>query len=555
MSGDGVKRMSMKLNRQAFHLEYLGFAACVATLPIYEPALHSFHTIAPDLFENASPYSYGAVASAFLTAVAVLVLRTIGRRRAGRLPVSETKACQQSWQYRLLLQPAALPYKIAMAAGILIGTLGLCLIAGQRVPAVATGALGACGGIGSALVLMAWGDLFRTCTKTAILAHLAAAAVLSALLLNAIGTLPYPIACALTLVLATIGFAVPSALLTSRQAAIEKHQDTEPLEGSDKPVSADAPQSQASRCPHRTAPLAAHLAETLIGITLFGLSFQVLGTHDVYLFYLTFLVGTIVAGIAVLPLLLLGGTRPTMALLYEVVLPLTGFAIIAVTLVVPEAAHLFVARSGFMVFFSFAVLLFLSSLAVCANAGEYEPQRVFAAGIAHFSGASLAGMAARAVVPMEALTVWFTVLTLLYLAFLAIRPNVVALHRARTTSPTGPGEPAKEPADHTAIDRSRLDALAQSYALTGRETEILALLAQGQPAPAIARELYISDSTARGHAHKIYQKFGVSTKEELLATLAGNQEPEGKNLKGHAAGNSRNQDEPQPSNPSSIDGI
>ena len=56
--------------------------------------------------------------------------------------------------------------------------------------------------------------------------------------------------------------------------------------------------------------------------------------------------------------------------------------------------------------------------------------------------------------------------------------------------------------------------------LDEREAEILRLVAGGATSGEIAEALVISNSTARGHAHKIYQKLGVSTREELLEFLA-----------------------------------
>ena len=46
------------------------------------------------------------------------------------------------------------------------------------------------------------------------------------------------------------------------------------------------------------------------------------------------------------------------------------------------------------------------------------------------------------------------------------------------------------------------------------------MLAAGRPSSYIAKELYISESTTRGHIHRIYQKFGVSTRDDLMEALA-----------------------------------
>lgn len=58
--------------------------------------------------------------------------------------------------------------------------------------------------------------------------------------------------------------------------------------------------------------------------------------------------------------------------------------------------------------------------------------------------------------------------------------------------------------------------IAERYALSPRETEILAFLAHGRGAPYIGDKLCISPETVRTHTKRIYGKCGVHTKEELL---------------------------------------
>jgi DNA-binding NarL/FixJ family response regulator len=54
------------------------------------------------------------------------------------------------------------------------------------------------------------------------------------------------------------------------------------------------------------------------------------------------------------------------------------------------------------------------------------------------------------------------------------------------------------------------------YALTRREREVLELLSRGQKNAEVARELHVSTETARTHAKHIYNKLGVSSRDELL---------------------------------------
>lgn len=60
------------------------------------------------------------------------------------------------------------------------------------------------------------------------------------------------------------------------------------------------------------------------------------------------------------------------------------------------------------------------------------------------------------------------------------------------------------------------DLLQEQYSLTGRETEILALLLEGIPEPEIAQNLNIATATLKKHMQHIYRKLNISTRWELL---------------------------------------
>lgn len=64
-----------------------------------------------------------------------------------------------------------------------------------------------------------------------------------------------------------------------------------------------------------------------------------------------------------------------------------------------------------------------------------------------------------------------------------------------------------------------LPLIAEGHDLTGREREVLALLLRGVPDRAIAEALVVSPHTAREHARRVLQKFGVRSRGELQALL------------------------------------
>jgi DNA-binding CsgD family transcriptional regulator/uncharacterized membrane protein YhaH (DUF805 family) len=61
--------------------------------------------------------------------------------------------------------------------------------------------------------------------------------------------------------------------------------------------------------------------------------------------------------------------------------------------------------------------------------------------------------------------------------------------------------------------------MAQSLELSNREREVVQLLLQGQSNKQIASSLTISERTVEFHLSNIYNKFGVSSRVELILTL------------------------------------
>ncbi len=58
--------------------------------------------------------------------------------------------------------------------------------------------------------------------------------------------------------------------------------------------------------------------------------------------------------------------------------------------------------------------------------------------------------------------------------------------------------------------------MQRKYGLSARETEIVELLARGDTATQIAKDLFVTESTVRTHIRRVYAKTGVHKKQELL---------------------------------------
>lgn len=87
--------------------------------------------------------------------------------------------------------------------------------------------------------------------------------------------------------------------------------------------------------------------------------------------------------------------------------------------------------------------------------------------------------------------------------------DVVAAARHATVSPRS----------FTAADLA--DAMRRKMSPTGpqlspRETEVLGLLAEGLGVAAIARQLFVSESTAKTHISKIYEKLGAANRAQAI---------------------------------------
>jgi DNA-binding NarL/FixJ family response regulator len=71
----------------------------------------------------------------------------------------------------------------------------------------------------------------------------------------------------------------------------------------------------------------------------------------------------------------------------------------------------------------------------------------------------------------------------------------------------------------------------QGPRLSEREQQVLELLADGKGVSAVARELYVSESTAKTHISKIYEKLGASNRAQAIMRAI-----RGGLLAGHEAG-------------------
>lgn len=72
---------------------------------------------------------------------------------------------------------------------------------------------------------------------------------------------------------------------------------------------------------------------------------------------------------------------------------------------------------------------------------------------------------------------------------------------------------------YSAQKKIGVQEFAMTYALTRRKTEITQLIIQGKSNAMIAGELFISETTVKKHVSNIFEKTGVSRREELMVRV------------------------------------
>jgi two-component system, NarL family, nitrate/nitrite response regulator NarL len=82
----------------------------------------------------------------------------------------------------------------------------------------------------------------------------------------------------------------------------------------------------------------------------------------------------------------------------------------------------------------------------------------------------------------------------------------------------GRGETVLSPEVQSGIaDEIRLRSAPGQLSLSARESEVLALIADGLSAPDIAGRLHLSPATVKGHLQSLYEKLGVSERAAAVA--------------------------------------
>lgn len=226
------------------------------------------------------------------------------------------------------------------------------------------------------------------------------------------------------------------------------------------------------------------------------------------------------AGITILVMLFIFRERCDVRFLAKVCLPI---AIIAFA-IIPFAGPMWGYAVSFLikfayVWFTFFVLIMLANI---VYRFELPSLRLFAIARAVSEGAILFGVAFRDPIRSSGLLqnpafLYGTTIAGLLLMMLCV---FIWMREKSVNADWGAAGINIESGIHVAGPRERImqqcDVLAQEHDLTGREKEILALIAQGKSRADIGQELFLSQNTIKTHSRNLYAKLNVHSKEEVF---------------------------------------
>lgn len=99
---------------------------------------------------------------------------------------------------------------------------------------------------------------------------------------------------------------------------------------------------------------------------------------------------------------------------------------------------------------------------------------------------------------------------------------------AGTPSASNPGESVDIPATLPQSESPTIESLSKQAALTDGEQRVFEYLSRGYSLKEIARQLNLTEGGAKYHRHNIYQKLGVTSRQELINLVESAGTPEGR---------------------------
>lgn len=101
------------------------------------------------------------------------------------------------------------------------------------------------------------------------------------------------------------------------------------------------------------------------------------------------------------------------------------------------------------------------------------------------------------------------------------RGRWLVLHASAMSGPGSPGNGTVAIVIEAAKSAEIAPIIIEAYSLTPRERDVLGAIARGGSTAEIAAELFLSPHTVRDYVKTVFEKFGVSSRAELVARLYG----------------------------------
>lgn len=101
------------------------------------------------------------------------------------------------------------------------------------------------------------------------------------------------------------------------------------------------------------------------------------------------------------------------------------------------------------------------------------------------------------------------------------RGRWLVLHATPMSGPDGDDAASVAVVIEAAKSAEIAPIIIEAYSLTPRERDVLGAIARGGSTSEIAGELFLSPHTVRDHVKAVFEKFGVSSRSELVARLFG----------------------------------
>ena len=111
------------------------------------------------------------------------------------------------------------------------------------------------------------------------------------------------------------------------------------------------------------------------------------------------------------------------------------------------------------------------------------------------------------------------VIVVVFCVAIVVVVTVYGLSSERIWVASGLRAREEEQSDKGGRWKGACEAVARTYGLTSRETDVLFLLSRGRNAAYIEKELVVSGNTVKSHMLSIYRKLGVHSQQELISLV------------------------------------